>query len=89
MSHVLQYVAVCCSMLQYVAVRNFKCVVVCCSVLLQRVAVCDVSCVVVCCSMLQYVAVCRSAQFFFSSVAARCSVGFQVCCNVLQCAPHK
>ena len=49
----LQYVAVCCSVLQYVAV--------CCS-MMQCVAACYsvLQCVAVCCSVLQCVAVCCS-----------------------------
>jgi len=82
---VLQCVAVCCSMLQCVAVRSvvaeccsvLQCVAVCCSVLQcplrQDVAKNDstcVCCVTACCSMLQCVAVC--------SIDAEC-------CSVLQC----
>jgi len=78
-----QLVAVCCSVLQCVAVFRVavcrsvsQCVAVCCSVL-QCVAVCCsvLQCVTVCCSVLQCVAVCCSA---LQCVA--------VCCSVLQCA---
>ena len=72
-SRVLQCVAVCCSVLQCVAVL-LQCVAVCYSVLqcvavrcsvLQCVAVCYsvLQCVAVCCSVLQCVAVCWSDEF--------------------------
>jgi len=72
-------VAVCCSVLQYVAVCP-----VCCSVL-QYVAVC--------CSVLQYVAVCPVCcsvyVLLLCQSAKLASVGVarvvQVCCSVLQC----
>jgi len=74
-SGVLQRVAVCCSVLQCVAMLYFSAIqceedihstlfvtLVCCSVL---------QCVAVCCSVLQCVAVCCSA---LQCVAVRCSV---------------
>jgi len=76
-------VAVCCSVLQYVAVccSMLQCVAVCYSVL-QCVAVC----VAVCCSMLQYVAVCCSV---LQCVAVHCRVlpCIAVYGSVLQCPP--
>ena len=72
---VLQFVAVCCSVLQCV-----ECVAVCCSVL---------QCVAVCCSVLQCVACvcCGCSAWYASSVAACCNVlqCVAVCCSVLQC----
>jgi len=61
----MQCVAVCCSVLQYVAVSLYieqtECVAACCSVL-QRIAVCCsvLQCVAVCCSVVQCVAMCCS-----------------------------
>ena len=89
---VLQYVAVCGSMLQWVSnegvagcCRVLQCVTVCCSVL-QDVAVCrNVSqCVAVRCRVLQRVAVCCSV---LRCAAVCCSVlqCVAVCCSVLQC----
>jgi len=78
---VLQYVAVCCSVLQ--------CVVVCCSVL-QCVAVCcsvlQCGSVAVCCSVLQCIAVRQCVAVCCSvlqCIALRQCVA--VCCSVLQC----
>jgi len=68
---VLQYVAVCCSMLQ--------CVAVCCSVL-QCVAVCYsvLQCVAVCCSVLQCVAVCCRREALSKRRKARTSAAICV-----------
>ena len=77
----LQCVAVCCHVLQYVPIGKnlfYRCITVCCSVL-QCVAVRPtlhvcfsvLQCVTVCCSVLQCVAV-RPI--------------LHVCCSVLQCA---
>jgi len=75
--HVLQCVAVCCSVLQCVEVRcsALQCVAVCRSVLQRVAARCSVS---------QYVAVCRSVLWF---VVGYCNVMqcVAVCCSVLQC----
>jgi len=93
---VLQFVAVCCSVLQCVAVcieQQSKCDVVCCSVLqcvavccgeLRRVAVCCsvLQCVAVRCSMVGHVAVCDSA---YQSVASSCSVPLISYYSALQC----
>jgi len=85
----LQYAAVCCSMLQYVAVCRLKCrvkrvktistepqeyVAVCCS-MLQYGAVC--------CNMLQYVAVCCSIDSSVVSKESRQSL--QSLKGMLQC----
>ena len=96
---VLQYVAVCCSMLQCAAhVRGCcsRCAAVCyayCSVLQHTAACCIVShCVAGCCRMLQ----CADSNKKLNSVgcqghvAACCSVlqcvaVCEVCCSVLQC----
>ena len=59
----LQWVSVCCSVLQCVAVccRVLQCVAVCCSVLQCAAVCCSVlQCVALCCSVLQCVAVCCS-----------------------------
>ena len=66
----LQYVAVCCSVLLWLAVccRVLQCVAVCCSVL---------QCVAVCCSVLQGVAAC-------CSVVGRRRCVVAMCCSVLQ-----
>ena len=95
----LQCVAVCCCVLQYVVVSRtcytltvLQCVarvVVCCSVL-QCVAVFRTSCTLImlqcvaeCCSVLQYVAVCCSV---LHCVAACCSVSYiPHTLRVLQC----
>jgi len=83
----IRSVAVCCSVLQCVAVwlnGSQVCVAVCCSVLqgeytqsIRSVAVCCsvLQCVAVCCSVLQCVAVCCSVAEWLTSV----------CCSVLQC----
>jgi len=90
---VLQCVAVCCSMLQYVSVRSgvLSCDAACCSVL-QRVAAC--------CSVLQCVVVCyrstgntnawngdKDGRSVLQCAAVRCSVlqCDAACCSVLQC----
>jgi len=81
--------AVCCSVLQEVAVvvQCSACGAVgwvCCSVLQCVTGCCSVlQCVAVCCSMLQYVAVCCSMM---QCVAVCCSVlqCVAVCCSVLQ-----
>jgi hypothetical protein len=73
----LQYVAVYCSVLQGVTLRNFlqsislkTCVAVCCSVL---------QCIAVCCGVLHCViALCFCIVFLQSVVAVHC-------CSVLQC----
>jgi len=68
---VLQYVAVCCSVLECDTVHCnvLQCIAVCCGVLQ-----CDVMCCSVCCSVLQCVAVCCGVL--------QCDV---MCCSVLQC----
>ena len=74
-AHMLQCVAVCCSVLQCTAVccSVLQCVVVCCSVL---------QCVAVCRSVLQCLAVCCNV----SQCGAVCSIlPCSVCCMVLQC----
>jgi len=77
---VLQCVAVCCSVLQRVAVRCSNGYTVCCSVL---------QCVAVCCSVLQYVAVCcsvlqrvalRAIQGGLTVFAMKDSFIFMPCC---------
>jgi len=70
---VLQYIAVCCSLVQCVAV---------CGSVLQYVAVCCslVQCVAVCCIVLQCVAVFCSVLQYGSMLQC-----LAVCCSVLQC----
>jgi len=74
---VLQYVAVCCNMLQCVAMCRsvLHYVVVCCN-MSQCVAICRsvLQCVAVCCNMSQCVAICCSVLQYVA-----------VCCNMLQC----
>ena len=85
----MQCFAVCCSVLQCVAVHVFcnsqltclkdpACVAVCCSVLQ-----CVLQCVAVCCSVLQCVAVCCSACIMKLTVDV--PERAKVCCSVLQC----
>jgi len=72
---VLQCVAVCCSMLQLVAVLFSEMVLSSSKCVLQCVVVRNLmQCVAVCCSMLQYVAVCCSVL--------QCDT---MCCSVMQC----
>jgi len=90
---VLQCIAACCSVL-CMCCRMLQCadytglrqgVVVCCSVL-QCVAVCCV-CIPVCCSVLRYVAMCCGMNIVGhgrKGYGPRQSVGFSLCCSVLQ-----
>jgi len=92
---VLQRVAVCCGVLQCVAVyihisSALQCVAVRCSVL-QRVSACcgvlqSTSTYHLRCSVLQYIAECRSLYPYFVCVAVCCSVSQRatVWCSVLQ-----
>ena len=70
----MQYVAVCCSVLQCAAVccSVLQCVAVCCSVLQCVAECCSVlQCVAVCCSVLQCVALCCTV---LQCIAVHCSV---------------
>ena len=96
----LQFVAVCCSVLQYVAVRRGVLVGVSCCILLNNTLYhtaphcTTLQHTAACCSMLECVAVCRGLLVGVSScmlqvlcVAVCCRV-FQcvaVCCSMLQC----
>ena len=80
-------VALCCSVLQCVAVfcSVLKCVTVCCNVLQCDLVCCSVlRCVAVCCSVLECAVVCYSVLQY---VTVCCSVlqCVAVCCSVLQC----
>jgi len=89
---VLWYVAVCCSVLQYVAAQHTAALLAHTYSVQFLVGVwfgvlqCAAVCVVVCCSVLQcvswYVAVCCSVCCGMLQCAALCAV---VCCSVLQC----
>jgi len=103
-SHVLQYVeyvvAVCCIVLQGVAVRvsfsvpSFICLLepsciyirIKCCIVLQCVAVCWI-CVAACCIVLQGAVVCMSFRvpFSISLLESTCVYTHIKCCSVLQC----
>ena len=84
--NVLQCVAMCCSVFVVVCCSVLQCVAVCCSVL-QCVAVCCSAVVSndagsVCCSVLQFVAGCCNVFVAVSCSMLQCVA---VCCSVLQC----
>jgi len=84
----LKYVAVCCSVLQYAAVRLLTGIIIIFQVhACYNVVVVWLQCVAVCCSVLQCVAVwCSVVQCSCCSIALQC---VEVCCSVvavwLQC----
>jgi len=90
---VLQYVAVCCSVLQFHTRCPGGATGVCIfGRVLQRLyadafTMCVLQCVAVCCSVLQCVAATHLTRecLYHVCVAVRCSVLQCVCCRVLQC----
>jgi len=95
---VLQCVALCGSMLQYVATtmllnmskcRRFFCLIECCANIAEYQLI---GCVALCCSVLQYVATtmllnmssCRGFFFLINFFANIAEFGLRLCCSVLQ-----
>jgi len=91
---VQQWVAVCCSVMPYVAVRCsvLQCIALCYSELQWVAGQCLVlQCVTVCCSVLQWFAVCCSATSCVACSVFKCvtfcawQLHNLMCCSVLQC----